>query len=422
MAILLEAQLSENQGLTPEGYLICKNVPVSRTGVQHYLGQELGLSNRMNERIPVYRLPEDVFEPESLQSLESKPITDDHPQQAVTVQNAGFLSMGHGRNVRNDGKNVIADLVLTNASLIDGVRDKRKYQISLGYTCQYIPYKDGYRQTNIRINHIAVVEVGRAGPKVSIKDRAPVSANNRRQKKMDKNQALATMFAAFAKDATPEEVAAMLPFVTDAAPAPKVEAKTDTDKGLIALLSGLMSKDAKPKAEAAPAAALTADAVSKIVADEVAKALKGVQAKPKATKDSDEKEVEKMLEDADGDEDDDKDKEAKDSDTDEKEKETEDEGSEETEEEKEAKDAAFRGVVKALQPLYKTMSTKDKKALTKDLASARKKPTKDAYAKILHAVQSHTKDAATTDAAPMGNAHAVSDRVMAARNPHYAKK
>jgi hypothetical protein len=419
MAILLEAQLSENQGLTPEGYLVCRNVPVSRTGIQHYYGREISPKLVPGKLYKVYRLPEDVFEPVSLQSIESKPITDDHPQQAVTVSNAKFLSMGHGRNVRHDDNNVIAELVCTDSSLIEGIREKRKYEISLGYTANYVPYKDGFKQTNIRVNHIAIVESGRAGKRVSIRDKAPVPIKNRRPKSMDKNTALATMFAAFAKDATPEEVAEMLPFVTDAAPVAPTKTETDKsdNKGLIAILSGLITRDAKPAAKEEP---LTADAIAKLMDAKLgafAKTLKTT--KDKAAKDEDEKEVEKMLEDSDEDEDDEP-KKADDSDEEDDEGKKTDDEDEEEEKAKEAKDAAT-AVAKALRPFYKNMSTKDKKAVKDQLVALRKEPTKDGYSAILAAVKKHTRDS-SIELVSTKDSQSVSDRVMAQRNLAYKKQ
>ena len=36
--------ISPNQIETGEGFLICRNVPVARTGTQEYLGREIGLT------------------------------------------------------------------------------------------------------------------------------------------------------------------------------------------------------------------------------------------------------------------------------------------------------------------------------------------------------------------------------------------
>lgn len=36
------SRISENIAETPEGYLICRNVPIARVGVQEYFGYEFG--------------------------------------------------------------------------------------------------------------------------------------------------------------------------------------------------------------------------------------------------------------------------------------------------------------------------------------------------------------------------------------------
>ena len=49
-------RLSENiSRREPEGYLLCLNVPVARTGVQEYLPEELGLTEENGRMIPVFR-------------------------------------------------------------------------------------------------------------------------------------------------------------------------------------------------------------------------------------------------------------------------------------------------------------------------------------------------------------------------------
>ncbi len=56
-------RLSENiSRREPEGYLLCLNVPVARTGTQEYLPAEIGLPGS-GEPVPVFRPPEEVFSP-----------------------------------------------------------------------------------------------------------------------------------------------------------------------------------------------------------------------------------------------------------------------------------------------------------------------------------------------------------------------
>ena len=64
---------------TPEGFLICLDVPIARTGTQEYLGYELGLEDRTNDLFTVNRTEEEVFSPATIASFEGKCVTADHP-------------------------------------------------------------------------------------------------------------------------------------------------------------------------------------------------------------------------------------------------------------------------------------------------------------------------------------------------------
>lgn len=199
------SKLSDNIMETPEGYLICKNVPVARTGVQEYLGQELGLTDKYDEYIKIYREEDEVFNPAAIASFEGKPYTDEHPSDMVDVNNISIHGKGHVQNVRRSTEEpdlLLADIVVTDTQTISEIKNKVKREISCGYDCYYVPYKDGYKQVEIRGNHIALVSKGRAGSRVSIHDNIM-----ERKKPMAKKNILAAMLKAFAKDAEPEDVA-----------------------------------------------------------------------------------------------------------------------------------------------------------------------------------------------------------------------
>ena len=199
------SKLSDNIMETPEGYLICKDVPVARTGIQEYLGQELGITDKYDEYIKIYREEDEVFSPEAIASFEGKPYTDEHPSDMVDINNISMHGKGHVQNVRRSTTEpdlLLADIVVTDAQTISEIKNKVKREISCGYDCYYVPYKDGYKQVEIRGNHIALVSKGRAGSRVSIHDN-----NLERKKPMAKKNILAAMLKAFAKDAEPEEVA-----------------------------------------------------------------------------------------------------------------------------------------------------------------------------------------------------------------------
>lgn len=166
-------EISPNQTKTDEGFLICKNVPIARTGTMEYLARELGLDGDPERIVTVNRYEEDVFSPAAMASFEGKIVTDNHPPDNLLPETAGAYSRGHVQNVRREGDKLVADLHITDASLISDIANGVKREVSCGYTCIYVPDGNGYRQTQIRGNHVAVVPAGRAGHEVAIKDKQP---------------------------------------------------------------------------------------------------------------------------------------------------------------------------------------------------------------------------------------------------------
>lgn len=168
------SKISPNMVKTPEDFLICKNVPIARTGVQKYLGKEIGLDDRANDIIKVYRTEDEVFNPKTIASFEGKVFTDEHPDDWVNPLNFSSLAKGTITNVRRgNGKDsdlLLADIIVYSQMQIDEIVSKQKREVSCGYECEYIPYKDGYAQKNIIGNHVALVSAGRAGQRVAIKD------------------------------------------------------------------------------------------------------------------------------------------------------------------------------------------------------------------------------------------------------------
>ncbi|NFM72845.1 DUF2213 domain-containing protein [Clostridium botulinum] len=213
------SRFSPNMTRTPEGFLICHNVPIARTGWYEYLPQELGIEGNQNELVKVYRDPEEVFSNSAIASFEGKPVTDEHPPDLLTSENSKIFIKGTTQNVRQDKKEpdlLIADLIIYDSVLIDEV-DQGKREVSCGYECDYKENEDGtYSQIDIRGNHVAVVEAGRAGNRVSIKD----SKNNKLEgeKKVSKkvkipqkkgpvtNILTALGFKHYAADAEPDEI------------------------------------------------------------------------------------------------------------------------------------------------------------------------------------------------------------------------
>lgn len=162
---------------TENGYLV-GDVRCARTGIQQYLGVELGLPSM--EVINVYRSPEEVFNKDSLASYPHKPMTSDHPVEDVTAENWKQFAGGDlGDEVLRDGEFVKVSFKMMDAGLIKDYRAGKR-EVSMGYTAE-IEFTDGVTpdgeayqaiQKNIRINHIALVGQGRAGHDCRIGDNA----------------------------------------------------------------------------------------------------------------------------------------------------------------------------------------------------------------------------------------------------------
>lgn len=131
---------------------------ITRTGIFLYRNPD-GTSRRE------LRLPEEVFRADSLASLRGIPVTDGHVGTAGA--NNAHANIGTVLDAgRQDGGNLIADIVIHNPAAVDaGNKD-----LSCGYVCdldetagewQGQPYDAVQR--NIVYNHLAVVPKGRAG-------------------------------------------------------------------------------------------------------------------------------------------------------------------------------------------------------------------------------------------------------------------
>lgn len=235
------AQLSPNIDKTPEGYLICRNVPINRTGTQDYMAGELQLDGDPERVVKVYRLPDDVFTPAALASYEGKDVTNGHPPEMLTAENQSAYSRGHVEHVRREGDNTVADLIIKDPALVADVENGVLREVSCGYNCQFEPYLDGYKQTHIIGNHVAVVPRGRAGHDVAIHDAAAKAEKGTNMNKLV--HGILTAFGMAAKDASPEDIRAMANVAGET-----IQAVQDAEPAS-------MAQDAEPMAEEPPAPA-----------------------------------------------------------------------------------------------------------------------------------------------------------------------
>lgn len=155
---------------TDEGYLMGRAV-VTTVGVYPYLTADGSV-------IWELRHPEDVYDADSLKTLKMVPITDDHPSFAVTADNAKELSVGQaGENVSVDAYNgqITVPLKITDKEVVTKIENGKR-GLSMGYNCDVEMVSGTWngqpydcRQRNIRYNHVAVVDRGRAGDDAILK-------------------------------------------------------------------------------------------------------------------------------------------------------------------------------------------------------------------------------------------------------------
>lgn len=183
MRFYVTAQLSENISETPEGYLLCENVPITRTGEFLYKGNELlGDDNKplveptSDGIVRIQRDEESVFDEITIRSFEGKPFTLNHPDGFVDPENWQDLTHGIIQNVRrgiNEQSDLmLADILVTTKEAIDLIKSGER-ELSCGYDAEYEDLGSGVgRQRNIIGNHVALVSKGRAGGRCAIQDKA----------------------------------------------------------------------------------------------------------------------------------------------------------------------------------------------------------------------------------------------------------
>lgn len=179
-------ELGPQQSLTPEGFLLCRKTPIGRLGMQTYAPEEIAdengkpLMEPVDGVIRVDRVAAEVFHPRSMASARGKAMVDEHPRDDdgilldVTPENWVDLAIGQVLDVyRGEGIEddlLFADLQFTVARGISLVQGGKR-QLSIGYNCDYYQTAPGRaEQRNIVINHIALVENGRCGPRCAIGD------------------------------------------------------------------------------------------------------------------------------------------------------------------------------------------------------------------------------------------------------------
>lgn len=171
---------------TRNGSLVVHARAARGGNVQDYLGHEVGRPDMAVVR--VYRDADEIFHKDSLKTFGHKAVTLDHPSEPVTSRTWKDVARGHtGDEVLRDGEFVKIPMLVADQAAIDAVKGGKR-ELSVGYQCDLdwtpgtSPTGEAYdaRQIKITVDHVAIVDRGRAGPDCRIGDQRPSDARTMR--------------------------------------------------------------------------------------------------------------------------------------------------------------------------------------------------------------------------------------------------
>lgn len=229
-----------------DGSLLCKDVPIARTGAQVYDESELpGVIGDDDGEIVVTRDADEVFRLETLASFEGMAFTLGHPKDMVNPGNWKDYAHGHIQNVRRGSGDqadlMLGDIHIKTSEAIQKVTDGLE-QISMGYDADYEQKGPGQaRQHSIIGNHCAGVPNGRAGIRCSIGDSISMA---------NKTQGWLTQL----KRAIKTKDSATMEDLVDNAPAELIEPELDLPRAL-----NITINPAQPLPPEKPLGGLTTD-------------------------------------------------------------------------------------------------------------------------------------------------------------------
>lgn len=164
---------------TKDGFL-ATSARVARTGIQLYKGSEVGKPDMPIVR--VYRPPEAVFDEKSMRSMAFRPIVLGHGD-GIDITSKNWRDRGRGMtggDILRDGEFVRVPMVLMDEEAIARVEAGER-ELSWGYQAK-IEFKDGLTpdtnepydaiQSELRMNHLAIVGAARGGSNLRIGDEA----------------------------------------------------------------------------------------------------------------------------------------------------------------------------------------------------------------------------------------------------------
>ena len=181
MDLILNEQLSPNRFLTKEGYLVCKDVTLTKVGYLPYSERDAksgfdGSEGSPTKMVKIHRTAENLFDEESMKSMNGKPVTIGHPKYFLNPLTWKEHAVGEVVNVRRgtspNEHRLIGDLIVKDQEGIDYIESHDTCEVSVGVSSKIEQIDDtNYEARNLRYNHLALVgEMGRCGVECQIQD------------------------------------------------------------------------------------------------------------------------------------------------------------------------------------------------------------------------------------------------------------
>lgn len=173
-----------NRVIDKNGWMEIVNNPISKVGVFPYYGRNISDELEPNRIYHVYRSAEALDTEDTKKSFRLLPFIDDHSRSLLGLTNDGSQDGDKkethgitGESIVFDGKFLRANIKIFSKQLADKIAEGKK-ELSIGYSCDYVLASGNYEgqaydamQTNIRGNHLALVDRGRCGKDVSVLDK-----------------------------------------------------------------------------------------------------------------------------------------------------------------------------------------------------------------------------------------------------------
>jgi len=177
--------METNREVDSNGWYEIKRNPLSKVGVFEYSGASIGDTENPDKIYRVYRPAESLSDPETIASLKLLPWVDDHTmlgdeELGMTPPEKKGVQGVIGENVFFDpASGVLYGNIKVFSEAMKNLIENGKEELSLGYRCNYL-FESGIIggqrydaiQTDIRGNHLALVEEGRMGKDVKVLDSA----------------------------------------------------------------------------------------------------------------------------------------------------------------------------------------------------------------------------------------------------------